>query len=650
MTLPDKDQLKFNIHKDAKTLMEAIEKRFEGNKETKKVQKTLLKQQYENFSGTSYESLDQIHDRLQKLISQLEILRDKDLFKSKDTQVEVAAAKLPILNPNEFDLWNMRIEQYFLMTNYSLWKVILNGDSPTPTRIVDGVVQSIAPTTAEQRECRSPRDNRNKDTPRRTVSVEAHHVLQDQIMRSKTCSKAYATLQTHYDNLYVEFRKSQFDVLSYKTELYSHGSDNSVPTSPENDRYKTCKGYHALPPLYTKVFLPCKPDLVFNDAPNASESVPNVVNVKSSPNKPSKDMSKTLRPNAPIIEDWTSDSEDETKIESVPKQKDPSFVLTSKHVKTPRESVKKVESLNHLIKDYDYYEKQMVQKPMWNSAMRVNHPNSIRMTHPHSNSNVVPTIILTRSRLVSFNAARPIPTVVPQSTMKSPRPVKHVINKEHSHIRRPINHRPATKNSNFFKKVTTIKVNKVNAVHGVKGNADKASANWDLRAEFEEFSFNSTNRVNAVSAPVTAARLNLTNSTNTASPFDTAVRPNFRITRKSSIVDPSKYLDDLDMPELEDIVYLDDEEDVGVEVDLSNLETNISVSLIPATRVHKDHLVTQIISDLTLALQTRSMTRMVKEQGGLHQTNDEDFHTYMFTCFLSQEEPKKVHQVLKDPS
>nr|GFC41583.1 hypothetical protein [Tanacetum cinerariifolium] len=45
----------------------------------------------------------------------------------------------------------MRIEQYFLMTDYSLWEVILNGDSPTPTRVVDGVVQAIAPTTAEQR-------------------------------------------------------------------------------------------------------------------------------------------------------------------------------------------------------------------------------------------------------------------------------------------------------------------------------------------------------------------------------------------------------------------------------------------------------------------------------------------------------------------
>nr|GEY80400.1 hypothetical protein [Tanacetum cinerariifolium] len=74
MALPNKHQLKFNIHKDDKTLMEAIEKRFSGNKETKKVQKTLLEQQYENFTGLSYESLDQIHDRLQKLISQLEIL------------------------------------------------------------------------------------------------------------------------------------------------------------------------------------------------------------------------------------------------------------------------------------------------------------------------------------------------------------------------------------------------------------------------------------------------------------------------------------------------------------------------------------------------------------------------------------------------
>nr|GEV65427.1 ribonuclease H-like domain-containing protein [Tanacetum cinerariifolium] len=63
----------------------------------------------------------------------------------------VSTAKLPILNPNEFDLWKMRIEQYFLMTDYSLWEVILNGDSPVPTRLVEGVAQLVSPTTIEQK-------------------------------------------------------------------------------------------------------------------------------------------------------------------------------------------------------------------------------------------------------------------------------------------------------------------------------------------------------------------------------------------------------------------------------------------------------------------------------------------------------------------
>nr|GEU45452.1 hypothetical protein [Tanacetum cinerariifolium] len=564
----------------------------------------------------------------------------------------------------------MRIKQYFLMTNYSLWEVILNGDSPSPTRIVDGVVQVVAPTTAEQRvenshliwrnkadleeqslddlfnnlkiyevevkgsslssqntqnipfvssnntdstnesvsvvpsisaasskatvstlpnqidhddleeidlkwqmtmltmrarrflkrtkrnlgangidtigfdmskvecynchrrghfvrECRSPRDNKNKDTPKRTVPVEVSTSnalvsqcdavggydwsfqadeeptnyalmtyassgsscssgLDNEVAPcSKTCSKAYATFQTHYDNLSVEFRKYQFNILSYKTglesvearlvvyknnetmfeedikllkldvmlrdnaleklrkkfkkaekerddlkltldkfqtssknlskllenqvcnktglgfdsqmfnsqvfdceELHSHESNNSVPKSPKNDKYRICEGYHDVPPSYTRIFLPSKPDLVFNDDPNASESVANMVNVESSTNKPSKDMSTTLRPDALIIEDWISDSKDETEFESVPKRKEPSFVPTSKHVKTPRESVKKVKhpkqaehlrtnnqqsrghkknwnkkayfvcrSLNHLIKDCDYCEK-----------------------------------------------------------------------------------------------------------------------------------------------------------------------------------------------------------------------------------------------------------------------------------------------------
>ncbi|GJY33045.1 hypothetical protein Tco_0417514 [Tanacetum coccineum] len=59
---------------DAKTLLDAIQTRFRGNDDTRKTQKTLLKQMYENFNAPSTESLDSIFNRLQKIVSQLAIL------------------------------------------------------------------------------------------------------------------------------------------------------------------------------------------------------------------------------------------------------------------------------------------------------------------------------------------------------------------------------------------------------------------------------------------------------------------------------------------------------------------------------------------------------------------------------------------------
>nr|GEY74034.1 ribonuclease H-like domain-containing protein [Tanacetum cinerariifolium] len=66
MTLPNEHLMTFNQYKDAKTLFAAIQTRFGGNEATKKTQKTLLKQMYENFSAPSTESLDSIFNRLQK--------------------------------------------------------------------------------------------------------------------------------------------------------------------------------------------------------------------------------------------------------------------------------------------------------------------------------------------------------------------------------------------------------------------------------------------------------------------------------------------------------------------------------------------------------------------------------------------------------
>nr|GFB60714.1 hypothetical protein [Tanacetum cinerariifolium] len=102
------------------------------------------------------------------------------------------------------------------------------------------------------------------------------------------------------------------------------------------------------------------------------------------------------------------------------------------------------------------------------------------------------------------------------------------------------------------------------------------------------------------------------------------------------------------MPNLEDLSHNAD--DVGAEADTNNMESIISVSSIPTTRIHKDHPTSQIIGDLSSTTQTRSMARAVRDQGGISQMFNEDFHTCMFACFLSQEEPKRIHQALKDPS
>ncbi|GKC30565.1 hypothetical protein Tco_1037859 [Tanacetum coccineum] len=77
MGIPNEHQLKCNSIKDAKKLLEAVEKRFGGNAATKKTQRNLLKQQYENFTASSSKMLDQTFDRLQRLVIQLELLDEK---------------------------------------------------------------------------------------------------------------------------------------------------------------------------------------------------------------------------------------------------------------------------------------------------------------------------------------------------------------------------------------------------------------------------------------------------------------------------------------------------------------------------------------------------------------------------------------------
>nr|GEW05762.1 hypothetical protein [Tanacetum cinerariifolium] len=159
-----------------------------------------------------------------------------------------------------------------------------------------------------------------------------------------------------------------------------------------------------------------------------------------------------------------------------------------------------------------------------------------------------------------------------------------------------------------------------------KSPVESFTGNRDLSVEFEDHFDNSSNDVNAAGSIVLTVGKNSSNSTN---PFSAAGPSNITACPthgKSSLKDASQLPDNLDM--LEDITYFDDE-NVGAKTEFNNLETSITVSPIPTTRIHKDHPVSQIIGDLSSNTQTRSMTRVIKDQGGLSLIFNDDFYTCM---------------------
>ncbi|GJX02291.1 hypothetical protein Tco_0186204, partial [Tanacetum coccineum] len=261
--------------------------------------------------------------------------------------------------------------------------------------------------------------------------------------------------------------------------------DSHVFDSQENKRYKTSEGYHPVPPPYTRNFMPHKYDLVLADEGEYvfSESVTNIPDAATSEAKTS--VSKPKSVGEPLIKDWISDSEDENKTKFKSKQRKPSFAKTefvksNEYVKTPRESVKKVENKKQAKyprknsqspRDCDLYEKKMAEKTVWNNVRRANHQNSQRMTHPHPKGNFVPKAVLMKSGIkslntagqnfskaaVSVNTARPINTAYPRQIVNSVRKASNVLNKAHTHVRRPFNKSTTNKNSNLKEKVNTVK-------------------------------------------------------------------------------------------------------------------------------------------------------------------------------------------------
>nr|GEY81293.1 ribonuclease H-like domain, reverse transcriptase, RNA-dependent DNA polymerase [Tanacetum cinerariifolium] len=105
------------------------------------------------------------------------------------------------------------------------------------------------------------------------------------------------------------------------------------------------------------------------------------------------------------------------------------------------------------------------------------------------------------------------------------------------------------------------------------------------------------------------------------------------------------------MPALEDIStfnFSSDQEDADEKADMKNMDTTIQVSLTPTIRIHKDHPLDQVIGDLHSTTKIRNMPKNLEDHGFVtniyQRTNHKYLKKYLFACFLSQEEPKKIEE------
>ncbi|GJS38432.1 ribonuclease H-like domain-containing protein [Tanacetum coccineum] len=487
-------------------IKEAIKARFAGNKESKKKQKTILKQQYENFTASRFEGLDKTYDRFQKLISQLEI--HDEVISQEDANLKLLRSlplswnNIALIMRNKSNLDTMSIDDLYnnlKLDNKDLEQIDTDDleemDLKWQVAMLTMMVKRFLKKTGRNmnfngkeivsfdktnvecyiyhrrghfaRECRVPRNqgNRNGDAPRRIVPVETPAnalVVQDEIGSSSSSSSNNVVRDnsiTELKNQLVEALREK-DNLKLKLEKFETSSmklnklinnqisvnnksgvgfnsqmnDNELHDCHLNKSEVFESASDSIPPPYTGNYMPSRRDLSFAGLDDfvyktiVSETITNVPRIESTAFKSSKDsleQPKEVRHSAPIIQEWESDSDDDCVIRPSFKQNKPSYAkinfvksdentrksVSEQHTYKQAGNLRKSQSfrvdkrnwngimtqklgngfefnkkscfvygsLNHLIKDCNFYENKIVGKFMLNNKGRVIGQREVRL-------------------------------------------------------------------------------------------------------------------------------------------------------------------------------------------------------------------------------------------------------------------------------
>ncbi|GJU52745.1 putative ribonuclease H-like domain-containing protein [Tanacetum coccineum] len=245
----------------------AIKRRFRGNAATKKTHKNLLKQQYENFAASSTKVIEQTYENLKKLISQLEMLGERN-------KPEIETLSLD-------DLFN----------NLKAYESEVKGTSNSTTNS-----HNVAFLTSSS-------------TNNASGAVNIAQGLESIEARLLVFKKNESVYEEDIKLLIREIYLRDLDItkLKRKLELVTKEKDEII------DKCKTRLWYNVVPPPYTGNFIPPKHDLVYS-------SLDHFVDVNESASK-SVVEKPTIETNVPktarkedgalIIKDWVSESEEE---------------------------------------------------------------------------------------------------------------------------------------------------------------------------------------------------------------------------------------------------------------------------------------------------------------------------------------------------
>nr|GEU66937.1 ribonuclease H-like domain-containing protein [Tanacetum cinerariifolium] len=636
MALSNEHQLMFNSYKTAKSLMEAIEKRCGGNKESKKVQKTLLKQQYENFNGTSSEGLDQIYDRLQKHIintahgvsatssktnasnlPNVNNLSDAVIFsffasQSKNPQLDNKDLKQ--IDPNnleEMDLkWQMamltmRARRFLQKTRRNLG---VKGSETIGFDKTKVKCYNCHRRCYFARECKASKhqDNRHREALKRTMPVE------------DTTSNALVT-QCDGLELRQKFKKAKKERDDLKLAL------------EQSDKSKSGLGYD-------------------------SQGVDS--QVKSVKQEESNRQPKYPRKTSQSPRDYQEIDGGFVAFGGSPKG---GKITRKGKIRTGKLDFEDVYFVKEL-KFNLFSGSQMCDKKnsvlftkteclVLSSDFKLLDENQVLLKVPRQNNmyifnlkNVAPSggetlleVCLQRFLKITIH-------VLPVRKESNTKPPNRVL------VTKPHNKTPyelligRSPKIDFMKSFgcPVIILNTLDHLGKFKGKADEGflvgySVNRQARQE-------KASDHEYILLPFMPSNSPLSLSTQSLDDKDVD-----EVTGKGDEGIPS-----LEKTGIFNDVY--DDREVGTEADTNNLELSIIVSHIPTTRVHKDHLKEQIIGDLNLATRIRRMINFSKENAKVSyinkqgRTNHNNYQNCLFACFLSQQEHKKVIHALKDPS